>query len=273
MKNTKRCVALLGATLITLGLACPPVAAADFEIVAVGQYASTSAEAVTYDGISTGALQPLLDLPRLEGGSFRATFRFPSTTPPPGVQTSYTPGSPYGMTTFQLLDPFGVVVYAGDNPFDAFIYVQNNDGSIPFSNDQVLLSSNIGAVTNLSLPTPLYSSPADFVAVADFNFAGPVAPGVNYTSDLSIPTDAGAYLSFPFHKFNVLLEFGDGDYVDRIAPYQYNSVQLEYEIRGLTVTPSVPEPATLSLVALGIVAILQGRRCLPRGTEGYRRSV
>ncbi len=138
--------------------------------------------------------------------------------------------------------------------------MQDYDGSIPFRVDQDFFTSTIGTITGLAIPTPLYTLPPDYISVAGLNFAGTVDPSTNYTSDLGIPTDPDVYLSFPFRIFDVLLEFGDGDYIDRVNPYQYNLVQIEYEITALTVTQVVPEPATLSLLAACGVVILRWRR-------------
>ncbi len=265
-----RLITLIGAALVTLSLACPMVGAADFKIVASGPYFSTLETNGTFDGTNTGTLPPLLDLTRVEGGSFRATYRFPSVTPPTGQDTVYSPGPPYGLTSFELLDASGLVVYSGGDPFDNFINVQDNDGSIPFRSDQVFLASSIGTVTGANIPTPIYSSPPDILAYGVFNFYGPVYPDTNYTSDLAIPTDAATYLSFPFQSFDFLMAFGDGDYIDRVGPYQYAEVHLQYDVTALTVAQVVPEPATLALLAVGGVALILSRRAMCDTSEFLR---
>ncbi len=257
-----RLVILIGAALAVLKLVCPVAAASDFEIVASGPYFSTQESSETFDGTNTGTLPPLLDLTRVEGGSFRATYRFPSLAPPSGQDVVYSPGPPYGLTSFELLDSSGLVVYSGGDPFDNFINVQDNDGSIPFRSDQVFLASSIGTVTGADIPTPIYSSPPDILLNGGFNFFGPVNPDINYTSDLAIPTDAVTYLSFPFQAFDFIMVFGDGDYIDRVGPYQYVDVQLQYDVTALTVKQVVPEPATMALLVVGGVALMLSRRAM-----------
>jgi hypothetical protein len=126
----------------------------------------------------------------------------------------------------------------------------------------VLLSSNVNNVSGAMIPTPLYSQPPDLISIADFNVAGYATGGNDYLQDLSIPTLAATYLSFPNRNFDVLMEFGDGDYLNRVSPYQYSAVQATFEISSLTVTP-VPEPF-VSAGLLVMTPLLLLRRGLRR---------
>jgi hypothetical protein len=91
---------------------------------------------------------------------------------------------------------------------------------------------------------------------------------VNYLNDLSIPTEAATYLSFPTanagRAFDVFIDFGDGAYVNRSGPYQHVSALLQYDITSLQVT-AVPEPAGAVLFALAGIPLLsrQARRQSP----------
>ena len=144
--------------------------------------------------------------------------------------------------------------------------VSNNNGAAPFTADQVLLSSSVESITGLHRPAPRYGATPDFLSLADFNVGGYVGNGVDYLTSLAIPIDAAPYLAPPLQNrmFDVLLEFGDGDYGDygdRVGPYQYAGTQLTYNITAVTVT-AVPEPtaAALALSAAGVVATCARRR-------------
>jgi hypothetical protein len=238
--------------------------AADYQIVASGPLAFVFSDTSVFDGttVEIGTLPPLLDPRRLEGGSFRATFRFSQVTPNPGGNSFYELSASSGMTSYELLDAAGLVLHRGSGPSDPTAIVSNNYGGIPFSVDEVLLSSGVGGVTGLNVPAALYSSPPEFISVADFNVNGFVSAGVDYVTDLSIPTDAATYLAFPTpgRSFDVLLEFGDGDFIDQVGPYQHAATELRYDITSLAVNPAVPEPAGILAVLVAAMPCLTRRR-------------
>ncbi len=256
----------IAAVVISLLSTFPTAAdgALDYEITASGPYFSALVDSSTYDGttVRDGNLPPLLDLPRIEGGSFRATYRFTQVTPDTGTTSAYYElSASSGMTSYELLDSNGVVVHHGSGPTFAEAYLANNDGNSPYSVDQVLLGSTGLSVTATNMPAPLYSSPPSFLSYAGFNFAEYVGNGgPEYLNDLSIPTDAATYLSFPdFKVMDVGLEFGDGDFIDRVDPYQYAYIQLQYDITALTVTP-IPEPTAACILLPALLALARRRR-------------
>jgi hypothetical protein len=249
------------AGLIALAGSAAP--ATDYEITASGPLASILNDTSTSDGTTRGTLPPMLDLNRLDGGSFRATFRFTPVAPVAGPTASYALSATSGMTRYELLDPSGQVVHRGSNPSEPMALVSNNNGAAPFTADQVLLSSSVESITGLHRPAPRYGATPDFLSLADFNVGGYVGNGVDYLTSLAIPTDPAPYLAPPLQNrmFDVLLEFGDGDYGDRVGPYQYAGTQLTYNITAVTVTP-VPEPtaAALALSAAGVLTACARRR-------------
>ncbi len=249
-----------------LGLVSRAAGAADHEVTASGTLLSVLSDSGTFDGTAAGTLPPLLDLGRLQGGSFRATYRFTQVRPESGTTAFYELSASSGMTSYELLDRDGLVVHRGGSPSGPVAILSNNYGGAPFVVDQVLLGSEGHTITGLNLPAALYSPRPDFISHADFNLAGYVGAGVDYLSGLSIPTDAATYLAFPAagRSFNVGLEFGDGDYIERLAPYQLVSTQLQYDITTLTVT-AVPEPAAcLLLPALAVLGLRRVRRVSPQ---------
>lgn len=255
----------LSMLIVALGAATPVLTsattnAADYEIVASGPYFSGFVDSSTFDGTTSSALPPMLDLARLEGGSFRATYRFNEVTPNAGVSAYYLLSPSSGITSFELLDASGAVVHAGSGPTLAEALVQNNYGGAPYTVDSILLGSSGQTVTGANVPSPLYSQPSHLMTFAGFNFGEYVGNGgPEYLNDLSIPTDAATYLAFPeFKVFDMGVEFGDGDWMDRVNPYQYAYAQLQYDITALTVTP-IPEPAA-ACVLLSALCLLRRRR-------------
>ena len=262
--NLVRC-SLLAVFGSALGYVCPAARAADYEVTASGPISGILNDSRTFDGTTTGTLPQLVDLASLRGGSFRATYQFTQVTPEPGTTAFYELSPSSGMTSYELLDPSGVVVHRGGSPTNPIAILSNQFGAAPFTVDQVLLASDQRDVTGLRVPAPRYSQSPDFVSHADMNFSGYVGPGVNYLPDLRIPTDAATYLAFPVagRTFTAAFEFGDGDYVDRLAPYQLVTAQLDYNITALAVT-AVPEPMAACLLlpmwcALGVRRVARER--------------
>ncbi len=242
---------LLLLSLATIGFTAPAGGAAEFEVVATGPLASVQNDASASDGTTAGPLPPIFDLARLQGGSFRATFRFSGVTPGPGSTAVYDLGPSSGVTTYELLDPAGAVVHRGTGPSEPVAIVSNNFGGAPFTVDQVLLGSVVNSVTGWNVPATRYSPTPEFHSVAHLDVNSYVGNGVNYLSDLAIPTDAATYLAFPTanagRAFYAIAEFGDGDFVNRAGPYQHALTQLQYDIAALTVTP-VPESGLACLL-------------------------
>lgn len=236
------------------GVACPVARGADYLVTASGSLASVLSEAKAFDGTNITTLPDILDLDRLQGGTFRATYRFTPVAPQlSGNDAVYQLSPTSGMISYDLLDSSGVVVHRGTNPSEPLVLVENNYGNPPYSVDQVLLTSNVNNVTGWHVPNAVYSASPDFHSVADFNLNGYVDNSTNYLNDLGIPTDAATYLSFPIanvgRAFDVLIEFGDGDYGNQSGPFQHVFAQLQYDITALEVT-AVPEPAGMTLMLL-----------------------
>lgn len=257
-----------------VGFAAPASYAQDYRVVASGPLVSVTSDSRTFNGTTVGTLPRLLDDARLAGGSFRAIYAFSQVTPTAGTEAFYELSAPSGMTSYELLDSSGAVVHRGTNPSEPVAILANNNGGAPFIVDQVVLGSRVNNVTGLRVPAPLYGATPDFNSFADFNFAGYVSGGVNYLTDLRIPTDAATYLAFPGpplpnRMFNVVIEFGDGDYLDRVAPYQYVTTQLQYDITALTVT-AVPEPGMAGLVIVPLCVLGMRRVGKARRNAGNR---
>jgi len=239
---------------------CSTGIAADYEMVASGPLVSVLSESSTFDGTNHGTLPPALDLGALDGGSFTATFQFSTVTPIPGNIAGYPLLPPAGMTSFDLRNAAGQVVHHGGGPFDAGVTVENNYGAAPFSVDQVFLASQVSSITGSIIPAPIYSPPGDLILATDLSFSGYVSGGTQYLNDLSIPTDPAIYLPFPNRTFDLLIEFGDGDYIDQIGPYQLVDTIAQYEITSLTITP-VPEAGLVWVLLPAAPAVAMRRRC------------
>jgi hypothetical protein len=251
------------ASIGLLLLICSIARAGDYEMTVSGPLLSAISESSTFDGTNHGALPPILDIVALDGGSFTATFRFSTVTPLAGSFALYDLLPPAGMTSFDLRNSSGAVVHHGSNPSEAVAIVANNDGSPPFVVDQVLLGSNVNSITGSVIPAPIYSPPGDLIQASDLNFAATLN-GDDYVTDLSIPTNPATYLAFPYRVFDLLIEFGDGDYIDQIGPYQLIDTIVQYEITSLTVTP-VPEASLVSLLIpiVSTVALRKRRTARP----------
>lgn len=236
----------------------PAARAADYLITASGPFVSMTSDSDTFDGTTHGTLPPILDPVLLEGGSFRATFRFTPVTPIPGDNAFYELSAPSGMTC-DLLNAAGDIVHHAAEATAPIAYLTNDSGGAPYVVDQVVLASN-NALTNSHFPTPLSDFPPEIYSVLDLSCFAYVSPGVNYLSDLSIPTAAATYNAFPNRLFDVYLEFDDGDFIDQVGAYQYVNSIGQYQIDSLTVTQVVPEPVTLPLVLGAALLRCNGRR-------------
>jgi hypothetical protein len=245
---------VIAALAIMLG-AIPTVRAADYLITASGPFLSMTSDSDTFDGTSHGTLPSILDPAPLEGGSFRATFRFTAVTPDVGENAYYELPAPSGMTC-DLLDSAGNVVHHAGKATSPNAYLSNNAGGAPYIVDQVLVSSD-NALTGTNFPTALPGSTPDVYSVLDLSWFGYVDTNVNYLDDLSIPTDAAIYNAFPNRVFDIYLEFDDGDFIDQIGPYQYVNSIGQYQIDSLTVTQVVPEPITISLIVVAPLLLLR----------------
>jgi hypothetical protein len=223
-----------------------------------GPLLSAFSESSTFDGTNHGALPPILDIAALDGGSFTATFRFSTVTPVTGTFALYDLLPPAGMTSFDLRNSSGGVIHRGSDPSEASAYVQDNFGSPPFVVDQVLLGSWTNTITGSTWPAPIYGASGDVFSVSDFSFSATLN-GDNYISDLSIPTNPATYLAFPDRVFDVVLEFGDGDYIDQIGPYQLIDTIVQYEVTSLTIT-HVPEAGLVSVLLPAVSAVALRRR-------------
>lgn len=238
-------VILRSAAAVTLLALMGPIArAADFVLTASGTIRDIFSESSTFDGTNFGVLPPLLDVDRLAGGTFTASYWFSEVVPDQGSEAFYTLSASSGMT-YDLLDASDNLVHRGSDSTYADAYIQSNQGSAPFTVDQVLLTAAINDTTGSHIPTPLYGLPQIF-SIGDFSFSGYVDGSVDYISNLAIPTDAATYQAFPTKLFDVFFEFSDGDVFSTVNPYQYANITLQGDITTFTVTP-VPEPATILL--------------------------
>src|ERR1700712_3747858 len=89
---------LLFVSMGMIGRACPMAAAADYEMVVSGPLLSATSDSSTFDGTNQGTPPPVLNLSGLEGGSFRAIFRFSPVTPEAGDSAFYELRPSSGMT-------------------------------------------------------------------------------------------------------------------------------------------------------------------------------
>jgi hypothetical protein len=233
--------------------------ALDYEIVASGPLRSTYSESSTFDGTTKGILAPFLDEARLQGGSFRAVYRFSEVTPQEGGEAWYYPDPSSGMTSYELFDAAGVLVHEGSGPSMSQVYVSNDYST--FDVDQVFMTSIMNSVTGSYVPTPRYNPSGIFYTQAHLSVGGEVSAGVNYLNDLDIPTQASTYLSFPAdgRTFEARFDFVDGDYLKKAAPYQEATTSARYEISAVQVR-AVPEPAGWAVLTIAVVGLLGRRR-------------
>ena len=259
---TRWLVSAPGLAIASMGMltvAATRSVAADYVIVASGPFLSATSDSSKFDGTNHGTLPPVLDLAALDAGSFTATFRFSTVTPDPGNTTFYELDSSSSMT-FDLFNASGGVVHHGSMSSEPIAIISNDYGGAPFTVDQVLLSATMNSISGWHVPAPIYSPPGDLLSAGDLNFFGNVSGGTQYVNDLSIPTNPATYLAFPDRTFDVFIEFGDGDYIDQVAPYQLIDTMAQYQITSLSVTP-VPEAGLTSLFMFGLTAVGLRRRC------------
>lgn len=95
------------------------------------------------------------------------------------------------------------MVHQGSDFVEEGAYVANNDGTPPYSVDQVFLSSLVNATTNIHVPAPLYSSTPDIFSAASVSCYSYVDANTNFLTDLQIPIDPAIYLAFPNRFFEV----------------------------------------------------------------------
>ncbi len=234
--------------------------AQDYLITVSGTYQSFSNDGFNFDGTTITPLGPLYDIPRLTGGTISATYRFSAVTnPPAGTFTSYDFTAPAGMT-YQLFDAMGALVHTGTSPSDAFAFVLNNNASPSSVTDGVSFISFVNAVTGLTAPAPLYSPSGELGALQSaMLFFGDVTPGTDYLTDLSLPLDAATYLSFPNSRVRVGAFFGDGDWLDQAAPFQYIETSVSYSITSVSIS-QIPTPSAAAVLALGGLLAARRRR-------------
>jgi hypothetical protein len=235
-------------------------ASADFIMSVSGEFESFTSFSVQFDGANTveDALPPLFNVDQLAGGSFAATFSFPSTDPPPsGNFASYVFGPGFGLS-YTLFDASGGVVHQGSNPSDAGATVLDDFAPAGSPVDAVNLFSFVNDVSGLITPPALYSPVPDVFALqSTVGFNGEVSASANYITGLSIPVDASTYLSFPERIFTTGMTFGDGDWKNGVEPFQYVETSLSYTITTVSI---VPAPASLIIVLAGIIGAGRRRR-------------
>lgn len=236
--------------------------AADYLMTVSGPYDSVVNEGVAFDGTDSTPLGPLFDIPRLTGGTFRATYRFSDTpNPPAGTFAAYSFGPSAGMT-YELLDAGGEVVHRGTNPSSSGASVINN-GMQASGNvfDSVSLYGFVNTVTGLLTPTPIYSPPGQLDSLSSvIGFSGDVAGGNDFITNLAIPTSTSAYQVFPRARFETEMFFGDGDIENFTDPFQYVDTIVTFRITSVSVT-QVPSPGASGVLGLaGVLAAKRRRR-------------
>ncbi len=251
-----RALSLTAALLSVAGAA----RAADYLLTATGNFESSYHESYCFDGTTStdGHLPSLFDTVRLEGGSFVATYRFSTSTPPAsGDFTTYIFDSLAGLS-YSLLDPQGAVVHVGSNSSEAFAFVFNDNANF---GDRVSFFAFVNSVTGLVTPPALYVPvPEIFAIQSDLYFSGDVTSGSDFITSLALPTDAATYLNFSSMKFRPSMGFNDGDGFGLVGdPYQYIESSLQYGITNVTVT-AVPEPVSSVVLLVGILTMLFRRR-------------
>jgi len=252
-------------------VALPGPAAADYALSVSGTYQSSSNSTFRTDGtnVVTDDLPPILDLGRLRGGSFEATFVFPQVTPrTSGTFASYPFGPRYGMT-FRLFDAAGAVVHEGTSPSSPAALIFHNAGTPPRVFDQASFVAFVNTVTNLHFPSVVVgpSQIAD-VFQSGLIFGGDVTATTHYLNDLSIPVDAATYLRFPRRTFSTGVEWTDGD-SSGSGPSQYIETHVSYDITSVRVA-AVPEPGSALLLAAGAATFGVARRARSRPRRGAR---
>ena len=130
--------------------------------------------------------------------------------------------------------------------------------------DQPALYASVNSVNGSTIPAPLYGLGVVFTT-AGLNFGAKVSEGHDVLSDdVNIPTDVSTYLAFPGRILDMVIQFGDGDYLNAVDPYQRAFVVVQDDITALTVTP-VPEPSLASLLMSAVAVQAFRGRCCRRG--------
>ncbi|MBX9623497.1 MAG: hypothetical protein K2X82_06760 [Gemmataceae bacterium] len=203
-------------------LAAP--ARADFLVTFTGEFDSGGGISERFDGtdFTYGEFPPLFDLDRLDGGSFRATFRLPSLPPMSGTGTRAFDIAPPALVALTLFDATGAVVHPGLGGTVDRGEVRN-DRTLPgrFREDGVLFGGSLawGGATGLVLPPERFGPNRASQAVVEFGFSTIDRGSPDIPGDLTVPTDGDTYLGFDESYFFLALEVVNGDYPDQVGPY------------------------------------------------------
>ncbi len=248
--------------LLTLTSLALPTLAGEFVMTVSGSFRSFTSDSASFDGTDTTTLDPLFDTARLDGGTFRATYRFsdvPATSTSSTLATyDFSAGS--GMT-YELLDAQGNLVHRGTQPTSSAASVINNgtlaNGSVV---DVVSFYGFVNQVSGLTVPTPRFSPLGQLDALSSvISFNGAVDGTTDFLTSFTLPTDSAVYRAFPNARFETEMFYGEGDFENGAEPFQYVDTILTYDIDAVTVT-AVPTPGPLGILALGGVIDLRRRR-------------
>lgn len=274
LPSLRKAALMLAFCAVCLLAALPqPAAAQNYVFTFGGTFASSFSEGYGFDGTNdTDTPPPVLNLTALKGGTFTATLTFPAVVPPsnPAFNFASYRSDPSYRFQFRLYDAAGNVVHEGSGTSPS-VTISNNvpvreAGSpvIVGYYDGVEFTGEASQVSGLTLPPPLYSAQPDvFYGLSSFRFNNFSDLTRDFLSNLSLPTDAAPYLSFPNRRFSTSVFWGDGDYNDQVNPFQYVQTDVSYNITSVRVAAVVPEPSALTLFFIGgTLVLLHGlRRC------------